>query len=264
MSSPDARLYILATSHPARAAQRMLEHKRIAHRLVYLPPGIHPWLLRLAGFSGPTVPALELGAERIQGSRSISRRLDDLKPEPRLFPEEPKLRASVEEAERWGEDELQELVRRVFRWAAAHQQPLRRWLAETGGIPLPGLAGALNVPVARRFARLSGADEARVRADIERLPAMLEEVDRLIESRVIGSATPNAADFQIGSSVRVLMTFPQLRLPIERLAAGELARRVFPRYPEPIPVELPVTPEWGRRAGDVTAHRAGGHESSPR
>ena len=240
MSAVDARLYLLALSHPARAAQRMLQYKRIPHRLVYLLPGVHPGLLRFAGFRGATVPALELGTDKVQGSRSISRALDSFRDQPRLFPDDPEHRASVEEAERWGEEDLQEVLRRIFRWTLAHQQPVRRWLGELSGFPVPGLAGALNAPLARSFARRSGADETRVRDDIAHLPSMLDRVDRLIESGVIGSAAPNAADFQIGSSVRVLMTFSQLRPLAAGRPAGELALRLFPRYPEPIPAALPL------------------------
>ena len=240
MSSANARLYMLAVSHPARAAQRMLEYKGVPHRRVYLLPGLHPALLRLAGFRGGTVPALDMGDNKVQGSRSISRALDQVNPEPPLFPADPEQRVSVEEAERWGEEDLQEVLRRIFRWSTAHQQPVRRWLGELSGVPAPGLVGALNAPLARGYAKLSRADEARVAGDIAQLPHMLDHVDSLIESGVIGSSAPNAADFQIGSSVRVLMAFSRLRRTAERRPAGELALRLYPSYPEPIPASLPA------------------------
>ncbi len=44
-------LYMLAASHPARAVQRMLQYKGVRHRLLYLLPGLHPALLRFAGFA---------------------------------------------------------------------------------------------------------------------------------------------------------------------------------------------------------------------
>jgi glutathione S-transferase len=240
MSSVNVRLYMLAVSHPARAAQRMLEYKGVPHGRVYLLPGLHPALLRLAGFRGGTVPALDMGDNKVQGSRSISRALDEAIPEPPLFPADPEQRVSVEEAERWGEEDLQEVLRRIFRWSTAHQQRVRRWLGELSGVPAPGLVGALNAPLARGFAKLSRADEGRVVGDIAHLPHMLDHVDSLIESGVIASSAPNAADFQIGSSVRVLMAFSQLRPMAERRPAGELALRLYPSYPEPIPASLPI------------------------
>jgi glutathione S-transferase len=215
----------------------------VPHRLVYLLPGLHPALLRFAGFSGSTVPALEIGATKVQGSRSISRALDSYRDQPRLFPTDPGHRAAVEEAERWGEEDLQEVLRRIFRWSTAQHRAVRRWLGERSGVPAPGVLGALNAPLARSFAKRSGADEVRVRDDIAGLPGRLDHVDRLIESGVIGSAAPNAADFQIGSSVRVLMNFPQLRPLAERRPAGQVALKLFPRYPGPIPAELPHVPQ---------------------
>jgi len=77
------------------------------HRVVNLLPGFHPVALRLGGFMGSTVPALEIDGRRIQGSREISRALEELSPTPRLFPEAPDRRAEVEAAERWGEEILQ-------------------------------------------------------------------------------------------------------------------------------------------------------------
>jgi len=122
----------------------MLRYKGVPHRVVYLAPRIHPALLRFAGFEGATVPALDLGERKVQGSRSISRALETVKPEPRLFPADPEQRYAVEEAERWGEEELQETVGRIFRCVAAYQPPVRRWLAELAGVPVPGLIGALK------------------------------------------------------------------------------------------------------------------------
>lgn len=137
MNAADARLYMLATSHPARAAQRMLQYKGVGHRVVYLAPGIHPALLRFAGFHGTTVPALDLGDRKVQGSRAISRALETVKPEPRLFPADREPRNAVEEAERWGEEELQETVRRIFRWTPRTNSPCVVGSPSSPGCPRP-------------------------------------------------------------------------------------------------------------------------------
>jgi len=238
------RLYALAVSHPAHSARLMLEHKRIEHSVSYLLPGFHPLQLRAAGFRGATVPALKLDGRRVQGSREIARALESLVPDPALFPAEDEARRAVEEAERWGEQELQDVPRRIFRWVTAHEQQVRRWLGEVVGLPGAGIAGALNLPVARAFARRSGATDEQVRADIEGLPKMLDHVDGLISSRVIGGELPTAADFQIAPSVRLLLAFEQLRPAVANRLAGELAMRLLPEIPEPIPATLPV--DWVR------------------
>jgi glutathione S-transferase len=238
-----AKLYALSVSHPAHAALRMVELKGVEHEIVYLLPGFHPLLVRLAGFRGGTVPAMKLNGRRVQGSRAISRFLDEIQPEPPLFPIDPAEREAVEEAERWGEEELQAIARRIFRWALSNRQDLRRWLAEeVVGIPAPGLVARVNAPVARRFARASHATDAAVRSDIANLPTTLDRVAGLIAAGTIGGDQPNAADFQIASSVRLLMAFEDLRPAVEGREAGQLAMRLFPNYPGPIPPALPT--EW--------------------
>jgi glutathione S-transferase len=232
-----ARVYVIALSNPSRAATAMLAHKRIEHRVVWLPPGPHPQLVRAAGFPGSTVPALELAdGRRLQGTLVISRALDELVPEPPLFPRERDARRAVEEAERWGHSELQPLPRRIFRWALLRDPALRRWMArEIVRWPAPDLMAALARPMIRRLARASGAEDARVAADIERLPALLDHADRLIAGGTIGSPDPNAADFQILASVRVLLEFENFAHLNEGRPCAAAARRLYPRWEGPIP-----------------------------
>jgi hypothetical protein len=56
---------------------------------VRLIPGLHPVLVRFAGFEGFTVPALELDGHKVQGSRRIARFLDEVSAERPLFPLDP-------------------------------------------------------------------------------------------------------------------------------------------------------------------------------
>ncbi len=234
-----AKLYSLLLSHPARASRLMLELKGVDHEVVDLVPGMHPVQLRAAGFRRGTVPALKLDGERVQGSVPISRFLERLEPEPPLFPAEPEPRRAIEETEAWGERELQPVPRRIFRWGAVRSRELRRWLAELSGIPAPGVAATLNAPIARRFARLSEASDDGVRGDLSALPAMLDRVDGWIAEGTIGGAQLNAADFQIASTVRVLLAYEDLRPMLEDRPSAALATRLFPSYPGPIPLRLP-------------------------
>jgi glutathione S-transferase len=150
---------------------------------------------------------------------------------------------AVEDAERWGEAALQPLPRNIFRWCVARNRELRRSLAETTGMPLPWLAANLTQPVGWYFARVvSAATDESIRAQLAALPEQLDHVDALIAAEVIGGKQPNAADFQIGTSVRVLLNFPQLRPLIESRPAAELAMRIAPRFGASLPIKLP--PEW--------------------
>jgi glutathione S-transferase len=237
-----AKLYSLVLSHPSQAARLMLERKGIEHEVKDLFPGAHPAQLRLAGFRGGTVPALKLDGQRVQGSLQISRALDAARAEPRLFPADPEARRAVEEAEAWGERELQPVPRRMFRWGASRRQSMRVWMARDMGMPAPSLLAAVQKPLAHGFARAVGVSGERTRADVASVPGLLDRVDALIAAGVIGGDEPNAADFQIGTTIRVFLAYEDLRGLVEGRPAAALAMRLLPRYPGPIPPFLPR--EW--------------------
>jgi glutathione S-transferase len=110
-----AKLYVVAASHPCWAVARALELKGIDFTRVEWPPTMHVPMQRLR-FGKGTVPGLVVDGERVVGSREIMHRLDELVPEPRLYPAEPDARARVEEIDRWAEQELQALARRLTWW----------------------------------------------------------------------------------------------------------------------------------------------------
>ena len=223
-----AKLYGIGISHPSHAARAMLKHKGIEHDLVSLPPGAQPVLLRAAGFRGRTVPALKIDGRRVQGSLQISRALEELVPEPPLFPAD--RRRAVMEAEAWGERELQPLPRRFFRWGVAHRHHMRQWIARDAKLPAPGAVAWISVPAARYYAHLSRATDENTRAGLERLPAVLDRVDELIAEGTIGRpGEPNAADFQIASSLAVLRGFEDLKPMMEGRPGTELSKRLFPK-----------------------------------
>jgi glutathione S-transferase len=231
-----AILYSLELSHPAHAARLMLELKGVEHRVVDLLPGPHPLLVRARRFPRGTVPALRIDGRRVQGSREISRFLDEWVPEPVLLPS-----SEVVEAERWGEEVLQPIPRRAFRWGTSRDRALREWVARDAGLPAPGLV-ARSAFAPKQLARISAASDENVRRDLAALPAHLDHVDSLIASGVIGGEQANAADFQIGCTVRVLLAKADLRAAIEGRPCAELAMRVLPDYAGPIPPYLPR--EW--------------------
>jgi glutathione S-transferase len=78
-----------------------------------------------------------------------------------------------------------------------------------------------------------------VRASVEGLPGLLDRVDALIAEGTIGGAAPKAADFQILSSVRVLLEFEDLAQLLEGRACAPAARLLFPDWAGPIPSGLP-------------------------
>jgi glutathione S-transferase len=235
-----ARIYVMPISNPAAAGAAMMRYKRIPHRVVSVMPGLHPFLVRLAGFRGPTVPALEVDGRKVQGSREISRFLDELSPDPPLFPADADARAAVEEAERWGERALQPVPRRLFRYMILTNEAARVWMgAEVMRVPATRVLQFAFLPVIRQLARVSHSDDATVRATLAALPGLLDHVDRLLADGTIGGGRPNAADFQILASVRVLLEFEDLAHVLEGRACAPAARLLYPDWPGPIPGGLP-------------------------
>jgi glutathione S-transferase len=90
--------------------------------------------------------------------------------------------------------------------------------------------------------KLNDANDDHVREELSRLPGVLDEVDRLIEEGVINGEALNAADYQLAPSIRLLMTFDDLRPAIEARPAGSFAKRVLPDEMGRVPPAFPA--EW--------------------
>ncbi|HEY5708787.1 MAG TPA: glutathione S-transferase N-terminal domain-containing protein [Solirubrobacterales bacterium] len=235
------RLYGLPGSHPTMATQAMLEYKGIEFSRVDLVPFLAKVVLRRPlGFPRNTVPAITIDGRRVQGSREIARELDRVQPEPPLFPTGPGKRTAVEEAERWGEEELQHPVRQIVLWAMhANGASTRSYMDDSRmGVPI-GLAARLTPPFIAAGVRVNEASDEVVRANLAGLDGALQKVDEWIAAGVLDGEELNAADFQIGASVRLAMTLQDLRPPIDGRPAGRLARRAVPRFPGDAPPVLP-------------------------
>jgi glutathione S-transferase len=239
----NARLYVIPASHPSIATALMLEHKGIPFKRTDLLPVISKGVLRAVGFPGVTVPALKIEGGKVQGSRPIARELERLRPQPALFPSDPEQRAAVEEAERFGDEELQHPVRQILWWGMKQDRAPLRSYSEGARIGVPlGLAVKTAAPIVALSARFNEASDENARQAVAALPALLDRVDALIESGVLNGTQLNAADFQIAPSIGLAMTLDDLRPAIENRPAGALARRIVPDYPGEMPPVLP--PEW--------------------
>ena len=131
-------LYTLAVSHPGHSARLMLEHKGIEHKVVEFLPGMQPWRCTRWAFGAARCRRFAPTGARVQGTRTISRYLESVQPEPSLFGADPGERAAIEEAERWGEEELQPVPRQLGRWLAANRAEMRVMMATDNGMPAPG------------------------------------------------------------------------------------------------------------------------------
>jgi glutathione S-transferase len=227
-----ATLFSVPASHPSLAAALMLDFKGIEYRRIDFAPAVHRVALRLVGFRGRTVPALRINGRRVQGSRPIARALDEIRPEPRLFPQDPARREAVERAEKWGDEVFQPVARRLA-WASLKRDrsTIGSFLEDAHlGIPR-GVAVRTSPPLVLLAARLNDVTDDSARADLGVLPAHLERVDGWVGEGVLGGAERNAADFQIATSLRLLMSLDDVRSAIEGRPAGRLAEAVVPCLP---------------------------------
>jgi glutathione S-transferase len=246
-----AKLYVLLGAHPSRTAILMLEHKGIAYETVELPPISQPIAMRLLGFKADpsfsrlvdggsppllrladrlgTVPALRLGERRVMTNRKIARFLDELVPDPPLFPEDPERRQAVEEAERWGDEVLQMAARRLVVAGVVLGGELLNDGADGRLGPLLYRRKAMRRATAHVIARIAFRVNAETEATLlSELPQMLDRVDAWIADGVLDGEELNAADYMIAPSLAVLTYRPDLAKEIERRPAISLLDRLLP------------------------------------
>lgn len=232
MPSPELTLHVLPPSHPCMTVEAALRRKGLAYERIVLTPGPHvEEMQRIYGEGHSTVPGLLIDSEPVHGSRPILARLEQIVPDPALYPEP--IADAVREAERWGDEELQDLGRRLP-WGAMHFRPEAMEMFG-GGEPLdgPGTDFAIKyVHVSWRYHKISAA---RLYDDLAGLPAKLDHVDDLAEQGIIGGESPTAADLQIGATLRVLLTVGDLRPLLDGRPAERIARHWFPDYGGEIP-----------------------------
>ncbi len=245
------KLYVIPGSHACRAAMLMLEHKGVDYERVDIVTLLHPIASRLHGFDAGgqtraaggrrplglrfgdrlgTVPGLAAGERRISTNHRIARFLDETQPEPPLFPADPERRVAVEEAERWGNEVLQMMARRIPASAAAKEPAKFARLSADGRMgPLlykRAWARRLIVPALGRFvfaANSSERDEL-----LAELPGLLDRIDAWIDDGVLNGPELNVADFMIAPSLALILYRPDTRPMFEGRAALELVDRLLP------------------------------------
>ena len=183
--------------------------------------------------------------ERLVGSRTIMRRLDELVPEPPLLPPPGDARDRVLEAERWGDEVLQGAPRRIIDVAFLRDPATMESYAGDAKLPLPRAILRPALPLtAKLMAVKNKARDENARADLLALPDQLDRIDGWIADGVIGGERPNAADLQIGSTIRLLMSIGDVRPLIEGRPAARLAG-YFPPVTGAVPAGV-LPQEWLR------------------
>jgi glutathione S-transferase len=237
------KLYVLPGSHPCDAVEAALRLKGLDYKRVDLMP-IVPVLAGPILYGGTTVPGMRLGSERLVGSRTIMRRLDDLAPEPPLLaPLGDPERERVLEAERWGDEIFQAVPRRLIDAAFLRSPGSIESYAADAKLPVPRAWLRPALPLtARAMALKNRANDSAARADLMALPGLLDRADAWVGDGVLGGAQPNAADLQIGSAIRLLRSIGD----IAPLLAGRPSERLVELFP-PLSGSVPagaLPAEW--------------------
>lgn len=233
-------LYMFTGSTPSITAQLMLEHKQIEYKRVHVLVGPHAFSMLGRGFEMMNVPALKIDGRRVQGSRQISRALDELQPQPPLFPADNDQRRAVMQAERWGE-EFQDAVRRIF-WCAARRNPRAMMTVHPHANPLMRPAQHVTRRLVTRLATAGHqASDFAGEEDLAELPARLDQIDEWIKQGLLNGQQLNAADFQIAPNIALLLRFEDLTPHIQHRPAAKLARRLIPTDAAKIGAALPAT-----------------------
>jgi glutathione S-transferase len=231
------KLYVVAASHPCFAVKRALELKDIAYKRVEWPPTLHVPLQRMR-FAQGTVPGLKLDGEKVIGSRTIMHRLDEVRSEPPLYPTDPDARRRVEEADRWGEEVLQAMARRIIWWTLRQRPRASTTYAEDSQLPIPAFASAASTPLIVRIEwRINDVSDEVVEQDLVDLPGHLDKVDAWLGDGTLGADAPNAADLQIGASLALLNTIADLHPVLEGRPSFGLITRHFADFPGEMPAQ---------------------------
>lgn len=228
--SAKVRFYMFPGSNSVYTGRLMLEHKGVEYKTVKLPPAAHTFILLTLGFDTMGVPALKVDGRRVQGTRSISKFLDELVPERPLFPADPVARKAVEDAERWGE-ELQNATRRLFYCGARRDRAaFASVMTADRALPMRLMLRMSSRMIVRLATGAHRATDDAGREDLALLTERLDQIDLWIEDGLLNAEQLNAADFQIAPNIAALLLFDDIAPFIHGRPAEALAKRVAPDY----------------------------------
>ena len=231
-AQPELILHALPPSHPCMTAEAGLKLKGLDYERVDFQPGPHvEEMASRYGEGNTTVPGLMVDDEPVHGSRAILERLEQIAPDPPFFPDGKA--DQVREAERWGDEELQDLGRRLT-FGAMHFRP--ESMGTLGGAGQLDPAGTdFAMKYLRQGWRYHSITAVQLAEDLAGLPSKLDHVDALANDGVVGGDQATAADLQIGATLRVLLVVGDLLPLLEGRPGEEIARRWFPDYPGEVP-----------------------------
>jgi glutathione S-transferase len=230
------KLYVIHGSPPCAVIEKAMAIKGLSYDVVEWPPPVNAPMQR-AIFGARTVPGLTIDGQKVSGSRAIIRRLEQLAPEPPLFPVDTQARERVEEAERWADETFQAVARKLLWVGLKHTPEALVSYGEHSKLRLPAAVVRFSAPlIADLETRLNRTNDEVARSTVKELPVQLDKIDAWIADRTIGDMEhPNAADLQLASIIRLLLTLADARPLIQQRPCAELAMRLFPHMDGELP-----------------------------
>jgi glutathione S-transferase len=228
---PSLVLHVLPPSHPCATVEAALRLKGLEYEKVEFGAGKHiEPMTELYG--SHTVPGLLVDDEPVHGSNPIMERLEQIAPEPPLYPAD---RAeAIRAAAAWGDEHLQDLGRRLP-WASLYFRPEAMGTFAPGGRPLDPAGTDFAIRYVRGTMKYHNMTMVMVAQDLQNLPGFLDQIDAYVADGLLAGETPNAADFQIGATLSVLLLVGDVRPLIEARPAVQVARRWFEDRPGEVP-----------------------------
>jgi glutathione S-transferase len=218
-SQPRLVLHVVPFSHPCLAVSAALDRLGHEYETVEWVTGQQAEEVeKVYGEGRRTVPGLLVDEEPVHGTSTIFARLDELHPDAGLYPAA--VAEQIRELEPTLAEELQ-MSARVLVFGAMHFRP--ESMGTFAGVPQLDPGGVdFAIKSMRAAWRYLGIDAQRVHATLQELPGQLDAVDALLEAGVIGGEQPTAADFQLGSSLHLLVQIGDVRPLVEARPAAKL------------------------------------------
>ena len=212
----DAKLYVIPGSHPSRTAMMMLE--RQGDRLQARRPdagGLEGRAARASGFPGITVPALKIDGPQGPGlARDRPRARPARRPIRRCYPADParaRGRRAGRDLGRRGAAAGRRAGSSGTRCGATARPLVSYSEGARLGVPI-GLAVKTGQPRSSLSAPASTRPPTTTCAPTSpRCRGCSQRIDDWIDDGVLGGEQLNAADLQIATSLRLLMTLQDLR-----------------------------------------------------
>jgi glutathione S-transferase len=229
---PKLVLHVVPFSHPCLAVTAVLDRHGLEYETVDMVSGPHADEIEaIYGEGKRTVPGLLVDDEPVHGTTAIFERLDELVDDADLYPGA--VAAAIREAERGISEDLQAAARNLV-FGALHFRPEALGTFAGSG-PLDPAGTDFAIRMVRGAWRYIGISAEGIAATLAALPEQLDIVDELIDGGAAGGDDPTAVDYQLGSSLHLLVQIGDLRPLVEGRPAEALIDSWFERGPADIP-----------------------------